>query len=135
MERSRTVLAFCTVTATALLFASPIADVFAPSIEFALGAHSTVEYQKIGGVHGLVANGLSVVGALLTLISTLGLISLRSWSRVLAIVGAASLLASYVPVGEFSKAGASFAVGLASMGLWGAAIAIAYWSELRTQFR
>lgn len=116
------------IAAGFLSLSSPIVDLAAPSLVFALG---TSQKDTPEGWNSIVAaaSWLSLACLLLGTIAAVGLVLLRRWARLVGTVVLPCSLLVYLPVGEVSHSGAAFSVALAAFGLWSAALCMAYFAE------
>ena len=64
-----------------------------------------------------------------------GLLLLRNWARVLAVVVTAATLVQSVLLGPFVYSGVAFALSYLAKVCWGGTLAMAFWSDLRARFR
>lgn len=77
---------------------------------------------------------LMVVIVVAGLASTVGLFLLRRWARGLALWASVVSLLTYPALGPMVFSGWAFLLLEVSMALWGAALAMAYFSELKSNF-
>jgi urea transporter len=83
----------------------------------------------------IVAGVLSVVVMLLAIVATVGLLLLQSWARSLALWSTALSVLIYPLLGALLQSGVSAALLTISVALWGAALAMTFYSDLKSRFQ
>ena len=79
---------------------------------------------------GVAAIGLLVAG----IAATVGLLQLKRWSRSLALWVTIGAFATHPLIGVTLQSGWAFVLTEVSTAMWGAVLAMAYYSELKTHF-
>lgn len=64
-----------------------------------------------------------------------GLLLMRNWGRILAVVVTVATLVQSVLLGPFVYSGAAFALSYLAKVCWGGTLAMAFFSDLRARFR
>lgn len=135
MQRLITIFRTIIVAGLILAIAGGLIDLLFPDlvpaqINDAYEAYSAGEAADTYLVMGVLALFVLVVA----LVATVGLLLLKRWARPLAFWTTVVSTLSYPALGPYLYSGLSLMLTEASMMLWGAALAMAYFSDLRTHF-
>jgi uncharacterized transporter YbjL len=79
---------------------------------------------------GIAAFGMAIAG----IMGTIGLFLLKRWSRSLMLVVTVGAFACYPFLGAMVQSGWAYMLIEVSMTMWGAVLAMAYFSELKIHF-
>ena len=135
MQRLITIFRTIIVAGLILAIAGGLIDLLFPDlvpaqINDAYEAYSAGEAADTYLVMGVLALFVLVVA----LVATVGLLLLKRWARPLAFWTTVVSTLSYPALGPYLYSGLGLMLTEASMMLWGAALAMAYFSDLRTHF-
>ena len=125
------------IASVAIAFCGGFLDLVVPemipkSIDDAYNEYLDSRLESIGGMY-IVAIALGVFIILLS-IATFGMLKLKRWGRSLAFGGTIITFPALPALGVLVQSGWANMLSELSISLWAAAITIAYFSELKTQF-
>jgi urea transporter len=81
-----------------------------------------------------IGGGLTVIVFVAAIVATIGLLLLRRWARPLALWTTVVSVLTYPALGAMLYSGWALMLTESAMIMWGAALAITYFSELKTHF-
>lgn len=132
-----TIFRFLVVASIAAAVLGACVDTFVPSLlPAALGdayeAYVAAEEPTMS--HALVFGGLAIVLLVGVVIGTIGLLLFKPWSRSLSLWLSVLGTLSYPSLGPVVYSGWAAMLTETSMMLWGAALAMAYFAEIKVRF-
>lgn len=136
MQNPVTVFRTLIIASLVLSLAGSIIDLIVPglvpeSLSRAYEAHTAIEASL---TLIMVSAAASIGFMVLAVIATIGLLVLQPWARPLALWSSALSFLAYPILGAWLQSGvAAMLVGVGTT-LWGAALAMAYFSDLKSHF-
>ena len=135
MQRLITIFRTIIVAGLILAIAGGLIDLVFPDLVPAQinDAYEAYTIEEAADIH--IAMGfLALVVLIVVLVATVGLLLLKRWARALAFWVTVVSTLFYPFLGPYLYSGLGLMLTEASMLLWGAVLAMAYFSELRTYF-
>jgi hypothetical protein len=132
-----TIFRFLVVGSIALAVLGGAVDYFVPgllpaALENAYEAYATAEEPTVS--HALTLGGLALLLLIGAVVGTIGLLLFKPWGRRLSLWLSALAMLSHPFVDPVVSSGWATMFTETSMMLWGAALAMAYFAEIKVKF-
>lgn len=131
-----TIFRFFVVASFVLAVLGPCADLIFPGLIPAVieDAYESYVAEEPTMSYVLVVGGLSLVLTIGAVVGTIGLLLFKPWSRQLSLWLSALAMLSYPFLGPALYSGWGIMLTETSMMLWGGALAMAYFAEIKVRF-
>lgn len=137
MQSQVTVFRTLIVVSLVLSLAGAVIDFIIPglvpeSLSQAFAAYTESEFSMTAV---MVAGGISIILMMMAVISTVGLLVLQPWARSLALWSTAVSFLIYPFLGAVLQSGLAVMLINIALTLWGAALAMTFYSDLKPRFQ